>query len=228
MRLDKDYSWASRVIPFGIYMGFIPLYELFAKFLSGEALSVFLVPVIYTVKTVAVILSLILLRKSYSELKWESIRGIQFIPSLLTGLLVFILWINMDWPFATLGDPTEYDPGNLQAGWRHSYIFVRIFGAACVVPVMEELFWRSFILRYIISSDFLKVKLGAFTWGSFFFSSLLFGSEHNLWVAGIMAGMAYNILLYRTRNLYSCIFAHGCTNFFLALYVVRTGNWQFW
>jgi CAAX prenyl protease-like protein len=56
----------------------------------------------------------------------------------------------------------------------------------------------------------------------------MFGFEHNYILAGIMAGVAYNILLYKTRSLAQCVLAHAVTNLALAVYVVVTGNWQFW
>ena len=93
---------------------------------------------------------------------------------------------------------------------------------------MEEIFWRSFLIRYIISSDFEKIPIGRFTWSSFLISTVLFGLEHNLFLAGMMAGIAYNLLLYRTKSLAHCIFAHAVTNLLLGIYVLATGKWQFW
>jgi CAAX prenyl protease-like protein len=93
---------------------------------------------------------------------------------------------------------------------------------------MEELFWRSFMIRYIIDKNFDTVRMGMFTWGSFLITVVLFGLEHNYVYAGLMAGVVYNLLLYRTRSLAQCILAHAITNLALALYVVVTGKWQFW
>lgn len=104
----------------------------------------------------------------------------------------------------------------------------RLFGAVLVVPVMEELFWRSFLIRYIITPDFTSVPVGCFSWPSFLIASVLFGFEHNLVVAGILAGIVYNLLLYCTRSLSSCIMAHSITNLALGVYVVNTGHWYFW
>ncbi len=150
------------------------------------------------------------------------------ITALATGLLVFVLWINMDWNFATMGTPDAYDPGILPLKWFYAFILVRIFGASVIVPIFEELFWRSFILRYIINPDFTLVKIGTFSWLSFLISSVLFGLEHYYWLAGIAAGLLYNLLICRTRNIWYCIIAHGITNLALGIYVVKTGNWHFW
>ncbi|MBI3392868.1 MAG: CPBP family intramembrane metalloprotease [Nitrospirae bacterium] len=43
-----------------------------------------------------------------------------------------------------------------------------------------------------------------------------------------MAGVAYNLLLYRTGRLWPCILAHGVTNLLLAVHVLATGEWKWW
>ena len=105
---------------------------------------------------------------------------------------------------------------------------IRIFGASVVVPIMEELFWRSFLIRWIVNTRFESVPLGTFTVGSFLITVVLFGLEHNLWLAGMMAGAAYNLLLYRTGRIWPCILAHGLTNFLLGVHVLVTQEWQWW
>ena len=101
-------------------------------------------------------------------------------------------------------------------------------GAALVVPIFEELFWRSFLIRWIIDQDFKKVAIGQFTWISFVATVLLFGLEHNRWLVGLAAGAVYNGLLYQQKNLWPCIIAHAVTNLVLGIYVLQTGQWGFW
>jgi hypothetical protein len=110
----------------------------------------------------------------------------------------------------------------------YTLIAFRLGGAALVVPVMEELFWRSFALRFLISSDFRSVPLGKFSWYSFIVVSILFGLEHHEWLSGMLAGMIYALVLYRTRNLFDPILAHAVTNLLLGVYVLTTGSWSFW
>jgi len=47
-----------------------------------------------------------------------------------------------------------------------------------VVPIAEELAFRGYLIRKLVSADFEKVALGHFTWVSFLGSSILFGSLH--------------------------------------------------
>lgn len=220
--------WVPRVVPFALYMLFILLQTIFEP-LAGNYLSIiYITPLFYTVKILIVTISLIYFWKKYDELEWKGISIQNIILSLFFGAVVFVLWINLDMDFAVQGESKSFDPNVLSGTFYYAFIIIRLTGAALIVPLFEELFWRSFILRYIINPDFTSIKIGAFSWPSLIVSSILFGLEHNLWLAGIVAGALYNILLYRTKNLYLCIVAHGITNLMLGIYVIKTGSWEFW
>jgi len=221
-----------RYFPFAVFMGFIGLDE-FCRFLAGHGffkLESTTLYYLYPVKVLTVGFLLFAFRKQYYEL---SFRDFANIPATLAsgavGLLVFSLWIKMDWTFGAATVPQGFNPALLPG--RNTQIIMTLFriaGAVLVVPLMEELFWRSFLIRYIIDKNFDTVRLGTFTWVSFLFTVALFGLEHNYILAGIMAGVFYNMLLYWTRSLAQCVFAHAVTNLALAIYVVTTGKWQFW
>lgn len=220
--------WFKRVLPFAVYILFILLKDILKPFWGEGTSSVFAIPVLYSVATVSIVLILAWFWNSYDELQTPSFNILNLLIALITGVIVFVLWINMDWDYATTGVVDGFNPYLLPANLVNPFIAVRMFGTSLVVPIFEELFWRSFILRYIVNPDFTAVKLGTFSWSSFLISSLLFGLEHHLWLAGIMAGLLYSLLLYCTRNLFYCILAHGVTNFLLGLYILNTGNFQFW
>lgn len=104
----------------------------------------------------------------------------------------------------------------------------RLAGSALVVPVAEELFWRSFVMRWIDQVDFLARdprRLGLRAWG---LQALLFGAEHELWLAGIAAGLAYGWLYRRTGSLWLPIAAHALTNLLLGLWVLQGAHWSYW
>lgn len=227
-------AWFPRVFPFLLFVSFIALeglidtlsahYPRLATFAGYDSY------IFYPVKTVLVAVVLFLLWNRYTEIdirqgvSWKNIS-----IGLLAGVIVFVLWINMNWGFATLSEPKEFNPFLFHNPLLLYFIIsFRLFGAAVVVPVFEELFWRSFVIRYIISPRFESVPIGKFTWLSFIIASILFGLEHNLWLAGIMAGVSYSLVLYYTRSLIVAIFSHGITNLLLGIYVLSTGNWQFW
>lgn len=221
-----------RIIPFAVFMGFIGAQQ-GAEWLAERGvveLTDQQLLYLYPLKALLVAVLLLVFLRHYSELSWSDYRDIRFTAvSIALGLVVFLLWINMDWDFATIGESKGFNPTLLEdAALRNSMIFFRIFGAALVVPVMEELFWRSFLLRYLIDADFMAVRIGTYSLASFVTSAVLFGLEHNLVLAGVMAGIAYNLLLYKTRSVAQCVLAHGVTNLVLGIYVLQTGNWQFW
>ncbi|WP_096892505.1 CAAX prenyl protease-related protein [Candidatus Scalindua japonica] len=227
-------AWFPRVFPFLLFIAFIAL-ESLIDFLSQYYAPLVKVAeydgyIFYPVKTVLVAVSLLLLWNRYSEIDIKKgLSGKNLLIGFFSGVAVFVLWINMDMKFATLKEPEAYNPFI----FNNSFLFYliisfRLFGSSVVVPVFEELFWRSFVLRYIINPKFENVPIGKFTWVSFVIASVFFGFEHNLWLAGIMAGVSYSLILYFTRNLFVAMFSHGITNLFLGIYVIKTDNWQFW
>jgi len=219
-----------RVAPFAAFMLFIALEELL-RYLHlhqlvniPETLRVWL----YLPKLAVTGVLLLLFRKHYAELDYrELLRPGQLLLSLSVGVLVFALWINMDWALSSQMAPQGFDPNVLSSN-RGLMIALRCVGAIIVVPIMEELFWRSFLLRYLINSNFTTVAIGRLTWFSVIATCLLFGLEHHYVFAGIMAGGFFTLTYWRTKSLAHCIVCHGVANLCLAIYVLATANWQFW
>jgi len=185
---------------------------------------------LYPLKALAVALALLMLRKHYDEWHFNDFRSLGHTAlSIGAGLLIFALWIRMDWPFLSPSPPPGYDPTLMEdSTLRILLIGSRLFGAVLVVPVMEELFWRSFLLRYLIDRDFSRVAVGLFTWPSFLITAILFGLEHHYILAGIMAAIVFNLLLYHTRSIAQCTLAHAVANLALGIYVLQSGQWRFW
>ena len=212
----------ARVAPFALYMAFLAM-EQGARVWGGD----FDVRWLYPVKVVVVAFALWYFRGEYRELLVRPAR-VPLIVSLLLGVLVFVLWINLDQGWLNLGGEAGYDPRTPDGGLDWTLLAFRLAGAALVVPLMEELFWRSFLMRWIERQDFLSVPAGEVGLRAILFSSLLFGVEHTLWFAGILAGLAYAWLYRRYNNLWAPIAAHASTNLVLGLWVLQTGAWQFW
>ena len=93
---------------------------------------------------------------------------------------------------------------------------------------MEELFWRSFVLRWVAHPKFLDVFPDKIGLRALLISSVLFGLEHTLWLAGIVAGLVYGWLYMKTKNLWMSVLAHATTNGCLGLWVLYTGRWGYW
>ena len=123
----------------------------------------------------------------------------------------------------------EHAVGSQRTAWQiYLLIFFRLLGAVIVVPIFEELFWRSFALRWLIDENFNSVPIGTFTWFSATAVILAFGFEHHRWLAGILAGVLYHALLYYKKDLSACVIAHAVTNLLLGIYVLSTQQWSFW
>lgn len=227
----NDKAW-PRIVPFALFMVVIGLEE-GLRFMDGKAwisIQESTFALLYPLRPLVAVIALFLCRRAYTELCWADLkrRG-QTLGSIALGLAVFVLWINMDWTFGALSEPPGFNPGVFSnPDLRLAMTAIRIGSAVLIVPIMEEIFWRSFILRYVINPEFAKVPLGTFTWISFLASAVLFGLAHHFILAGIMAGMAYSWLLYRTRSLAQCVLAHAVTNLALAAFVLNTEKWWFW
>jgi hypothetical protein len=153
------------------------------------------------------------------------------------GVAVFLVWIAPDllfgyrhhWLFQNA--LTGAAASSLAPALRHDPVFLtfRVASAVLLVPVLEELFWRGWLMRWLVKEDFLKVPLGAFSATSFWLAAVLFASEHGpYWEVGLAAGIAYNWWIVRTRNLADCILAHAVTNACLSAYVLFAAQWQYW
>jgi CAAX prenyl protease-like protein len=108
------------------------------------------------------------------------------------------------------------------------FILTRILGSTFIVPPIEEIFYRSFLYRYIARQNFLSVPLNKFLPVPFLATAAVFGLSHNEWLAGIVCGAAYQWLVLRKNRLGDAMTAHAITNFLLGVWVVWRGAWNFW
>ncbi len=158
--------------------------------------------------------------------------------TLAIGVAVFVLWIGPDllihgyrqcWLFQNA--VTGKVASSLAAGSIMSWpvLALRTFRATLIVPIVEELFWRAWLMRWLIDNDFEKVPLGKYAPQAFWLVALLFASEHGpYWDVGLLAGIVYNWWMVRTKSLGDLILAHAVTNFVLSVYVIAAGKWEYW
>ncbi|MBS1855554.1 MAG: CAAX prenyl protease-related protein [Acidobacteria bacterium] len=159
------------------------------------------------------------------------------LASVGVGILVFVVWIAPDqlfgyrhhWLFENglMGHASSTIPDGLHD--HVAFLVLRCVSSFALVPVIEELFWRGWMMRWLIHNDFLSVPLGKYARGAFWITAVLFASEHGpYWEVGLAAGAVYNWWIVRTRNLADCILAHAVTNALLAGWVLAMGQWQYW
>ena len=158
----------------------------------------------------------------------------------VVGLIVFAVWISPQAmfhaaprteggfdPTRLLGAASAADGGGALYWASVALRFVRL---VAVVPVLEEIFWRAFLLRYLVREDFLSVPFGTWTPLSFIVVTVGFMFEHTRpdWPAALVTGLLYNLVAIRTRSLPACVAAHAVTNALLGGYVMYTHQWGFW
>jgi len=186
----------------------------------------------YTIRVAAALLLLLVF--SRGVIGWRPSRTL---ASIAIGAAVCAIWIAPDALFAYRHSSlfenslTGRAETSVAPELRVSPVFLalRAAGSTLVVPVIEELFWRAWLMRWLIDKHFLSVKLGTYAPGAFWITAILFASEHGAyWEVGLAAGVIYNWWLIRTRNLADCILAHAVTNGLLAAWVLGAGQWQYW
>ena len=151
----------------------------------------------------------------------------------LIGVVALLIWIApQEWLGAAARldgfHPERFGGPDTWPYWLN--VPLRFLRLIIVVPLLEEIFWRGFLLRYFIDDDFTDVPIGAFSWKSFGIVTGGFCLEHSFadWPAAILTGALFNLVAYRTRSLSACVLTHAVTNLILGVWVMRTGQWGFW
>lgn len=212
-----------RIVPFAAYIIFIAIADLLGWLGWAEPELLWL----YPVKVLVVTALLIVYWRRYSELRDFRLSPRVLLASVVSGFIVFLLWISLDASWMRLGSAAGFNPTGPD-GMNWTLVAFRLAGAALVVPIMEELFWRSFLQRWLTRSDFLVCAPAIVGLRALMITAVLFGFEHDLWFAGIVAGLFYGVLYKRTGNIWSPIVAHAVTNGTLGLWVLVTGTWAYW
>jgi uncharacterized protein len=192
----------------------------------------------YVARTLLVPVILVVYWRRYTPIRWNG-----WWLGAVVGVVGILQWVPMQlWVQSHLGHlPTlrppaadeAFDPfrdvrGGPWAVW--GFIAVRVVGAVVVVPVMEELFWRDYLWRQIISpNDFKLARVGEWGWAPFLGTAAAFALVHgHWWPTAVVWGLMVAALLVYTKSLGACIVAHAVTNLLLAAYVLKWRDWSFW
>ena len=166
-----------------------------------------------------------------------ALSPLHLLAGLLVGILVTVLWIVPEistfyrtwfcWPIGSLPaashHPSPYDPA--VCGW--ALTITKLIGSAFVIAPVEEVFFRSFLYRWLQKRDFRAVPLSRFNLSAFLWMVFLFTLEHDRPLAAAVAGALYGFAAIRW-GLASAIAAHVTTNLLLALHVIFSNSWAFW
>ncbi len=218
---------AAYTLPMLVFIGFLALVALLRW--SGRTSPWLSAPEYwaYPLQTIVCAGLLIWFRKRY---EFHRLVGIGFV--VLVAVAVFVIWIA---PQQFLGFGARHDgfnpdvfAENPAAYW--ATVLLRFLRLVVIVPLVEEIFWRGFLLRYFVDEKFNLVPFGKFTWLSFAVVTVGFMLVHSTadWPAALLTGALYNWVAYRTKSLGACVLAHALTNLLLGLWIMNTRQWGFW
>lgn len=184
---------------------------------------------LYAVQAGVALALLVLWHRRFLELS-ELVRSMRAIAlSVAAGIGVFALWVAPLPAWSRLGAPqASFVPLDAAGALRWDLVAARAAGAVLVVPLMEELFWRSFLMRWIDKRDFLRLDPAATSRFAVLASSTVFALAHDLWLAGFIAGLVFAWIYRRLGNLWYAVLAHATSNVALALWVIGRGAWSYW
>jgi CAAX prenyl protease-like protein len=220
----------AQVLPFGLFMLGLAAVQFVQWQFGGDGAPLFLrEPMywIYPLQTLACGAALVWFWKAYA---FGSAKPLTLAVPI--GLVVFVVWVS---PQLIFGQPPRrdgFDP-EVFADDRALYLgtlAARFLRLVVVVPLVEEIFWRGFLQRYLINEDFTKIPFGTYTPFSFWFVTAAFASVH--WgpdfIPALITGAIYGFIAIRTKSLLACVVAHAVTNLALGIYVLATKQWGFW
>jgi exosortase E/protease (VPEID-CTERM system) len=175
----------------------------------------------YPLRVFAALAVLWMFRRTYLPLKWTFSW-----QAMAIGAVTFVVWIAL-LPAPSTSATWQATLASVPTPWAAAWLAIRLIGYVVTVPIAEELAFRGFLPRRLASVDFHKLPIGAFSWSAFLVSSAVFGAFHGrFWFAGIVAGMAFAVALYRRGALGDAVLAHATTNGLIALYAFTTGHWS--
>lgn len=218
---------ALRITPFAVFIGLLAIQPALAPHVQAWGFDP---RWLYAIRILIVAGLLAMWWRHYTELhSFAGVSGARVAACVAAGVVAFVLWINLDFEWARLGSSGGFDPtldGGSALAWQ--FLIFRLLGLAVLVPIMEELFWRSFLLRWLERHDFWQQDPARVGVRAVLICAVMFALEHHLWLAGFIAGVIYALVYRFGRNLWLAVVSHATTNATLGWWIVTTRQWQLW
>lgn len=229
------------VLPFAVYMiagSLDPSPGQDGGKILGLAIPYSAYPLLYTVKIALTLAAVVFVLPAYPT--WKRPSPLAFVVGAV-GIFVWVgLWmLTQQWnPLEMIGlgrimdlsarpafNPFEH----VSSPWVWAFLAVRFLGLAVIVPVIEELFLRGFLMRFVMQADWWNVPFGKVNAAAVAVSVVVPALSHpaEMLPAIVWFGMV-TLLMVKTRNIWDCVVAHAVTNLLLGIYVVATGHWALW
>ncbi len=223
-------AWLPYVAPMVTFLVLTSLEDTLRKAKDGGPSPTWY-PVAYAIKMVIVTAVMVACRSTWRDLRRPSGAHVALATAL--GLAVAAIWVGLDGHYGALpflgGTRAAFNPNLMSPAARIGFLAVRLYGLVLLVPLFEELFWRSFGIRYAIDPDFTRVPIGRITTMAATVTSVVFALSHPVeWLPALITGFAWAWLVYRTKSLTACVVSHAVANLGLGVYVLTTHAWKFW
>lgn len=242
----------AQVLPFAVFIGFNLLLAIFAQFFGTQnpAAAWWLrwpEQWLYPIQTL-VCLGLLLQRWKYYEFRWSTkwcLIGVVF------GLVGIGFWLlpTIMYERLKLSGPTEgwqkwlglaerekgFNPAEVFGAGTPAYwaaLSMRFLRAAVVVALVEEIFWRCFLMRFVMDreGDYWKRPFGEASWKSYAVVTGLFMVAHSPidYVGALVYGSLTYLLCIWSKNLGACVTMHAVANLTMGLFAVIHGKYGLW
>lgn len=140
----------------------------------------------------------------------------------LVGIAAWLVPYVAGWIPAEGGFAPEQVLGHGTVATKLAYGF-RFARAVLIVPLVEELFWRGFLMRWCVNRDFPQtVPLGTHSWLGYGVTTLAFMLAHNpadYAGAFVYGSLAYALVVF-TRRLTPAFVMHAVANLAMGLCAV--------
>lgn len=206
--------------------------------LEGEAknddgsLNANLYATIYCLKIVIVGGCVIWGRKALNDLLPVP-KTVFWIYAIVSGLMIGFFWVHLEGfypplPESIVGKRTGFNPlKNLDGPLQAVFLVARFLGLVIVVPVIEELFTRDFVLRFVTKPEWETVEPWQFSRNAAIFSTIIFVVGHPEWLPAILCGLIWLALLRYSKSLSALVISHAVANLAIGFYSIVTGDWHF-
>ncbi len=227
-RRTMDRPWLSYVAPMAAFLILTALEGLLPKRDGQTAPLVYAAA--YGIKAVLVTAVAWACRSTWRDLQPRPSVMVLAV-SVALGLAVTALWVGLDGkvpPLPLAEKRAAFDPEQLPAAARAAFLAVRFYGLVLLVPLVEELFWRSFLVRWIAHQDFRSVPIGRVTPLAAVVTAGLFALAHPEWLPALITGFLWVGLLRWSRSVAACFVSHLVANVALGVWILARGAWHLW
>lgn len=191
----------AQIFPFIVFMASALLASTFAESPS----------VIYPLRALAMAAGLGIFWPYLKALPWR-LDGL----SIGAGVAIAALWV--------VTAPAQTEPlaiVGVTGGVLVFWVVMRVIGTSILVPIIEELFFRGYLMdRLAGPGGAVRIAIAIGVTSGFF--ALL----HDRWIEAAMAGVIFGLLVMRSKNITDAIVSHAVANGLIAAWALLTGAWH--